>query len=148
MCLLTRQIKPIITKKDMIVIKKLKVEEEYSTIYKKHLIAYFSYYWWGKPFQYIPEALYITILDITRALPKHTSSFGNVDINYYKRGSLMNRKLTVVKQGYHFVIEGSESYKEIGDTKNLFKFLVPKGSQVFLGKTGCGVSNQIIMLKP
>ena len=139
MCLLTRQIKPIITKKDMIVIKRL------DTNHYNNSIHYSSYYFGS--FQYIPKILNIAILGITKRKPIDISSFGDKDHIYYKKKSLINRKLTVIKEGFHFVIEGSDSYEELNDC-TLFKFLVPKGSEIFLGKTGCGVSNQIIMLKP
>lgn len=139
MCLLTRQIKPIITKKDMIVIKKLFVATNGISN------NYFSYYR-RCDFRYIPETLYKTLLDVRRVIPMNTASFGDYDTMYYKQGKLLNRKLTVVEQGFHFIIQDSDSAKELG-VNNIFKFLVPKGSTIYLGKTGCGVSNQIIMLK-
>ena len=145
MCLLTRQIKPIITKKDMIVIKRLRIEESYNN----SELFYYSYYYLR--FQYVPEVLNKTELGIDRRLPKDTSAYGNTDTVYYKEGPLTNRKLTVITQGFHFIIKDSPSYGDlyIHEKRNcIFKFLIPKGSTIFLGKTGLGVSNQIIMLKP
>lgn len=145
MCLFTRQIKSIITKKDMIVVKRLTVEENYSM----RTFTYFSHYYYIR-FKYIPEVLNTTELGITRGKPKDIASFGNIDSTYYKEGPLRNRKLTIIERGFHFMIEESPSYIDSAkyDDQYIFKFLIPKGSQIFLGKTGLGVSNQIIMLKP
>lgn len=137
MCLLTRQIKPITTKKDLVVYKRLNITNNYLS--KK--IKYNSYYQEG--YEYVKGILNTTTFGITKELPNDTISFDNIATDYYKHYNLLiNRKLTVISEGFHACL----TEERLNNYEISFEFLIPKGSLIFKDATGLIVSNQIIML--
>lgn len=134
MCLVTRQIKPRITKKDLVVRKIVRVNHDES-------ITSFC----RSSFIWIKGKLETTELGISKRIPRNCCVHDDPQSEYYKEGNKQrNRKLTVVSQGFHAVVDPNYNCNLSG--YNIRKFLIPAGSTIYKDATGLIVSNKMMML--
>lgn len=140
MCLITKQQKPFIAKRDMVVYKELSwVNHEIA----RSIYEYFSYEI-GKLYKTKIKALSYT---------DNWASYDDKDSQYldkYFDGWFTEKKVRVKNklkcfgQGFHSVNKPSR-FVDVDYT--IYECTIPKGSEYYREPTGCIVSNQIIINK-
>lgn len=139
MCLVTRQIKPITTKKDLVVFKDVEEGFDNAGICK----SLYFYFEWRK------NVLNTTDLCVTRIRPYDFRPPDHNNPNNYFDGIAHlfyvkdKRKLTEVSNGFHAVLTKKRLTQPC---YSRVKFLIPKGSLIFKDATGLIVSNQMMLL--
>ena len=132
MCLVTRQIKPITTKEDLVVFKYVRINEDKSV---------WSCYYPDEPWK--KGELKTTELYSERRLPKGVITFDYETDFVYKDAAFVKQDefITSISKGFHAALTKKR-------LKNLHcrKFLIPKGSKVFKDSTGLIVSNKMMLL--
>ena len=146
MCLITNQQEPKVLKKDLIVYKKV-IEKITKPLTFSSSIQFF---------EWIPGVIYKSKL---RKVPKHKRNeclgFDDIVYNaYYKReyGDYFNyifksKKTIAIDLGFHAAL--SRKRLEINyftTNKNIYKFLIPKGSLYYKDSTGLIVADTMMML--
>jgi hypothetical protein len=137
MRLITKQKKPVILEKDLIVYKQMEVVNG-------EVRSYYMNFSWTL------NVLYKTEIELSRDCTWADGIVGN----YYGFENLTCREdlesyihenFVIFSEGYHFyqTIKRFESYKP----EHIFKCTIPKGSEVYYDETGLGIANQIIINK-
>jgi hypothetical protein len=134
MCLVTKQKKATITKRDIFVYKAVRIE-----MYGERETVHSPYYnhSWGR------EVLFTTELGISRKLIQTCDFYDSTAYSNYIEYEENENPLTLISHGFHFAF----SKKRLVEEPEVRKFLIPKGSSVFKDNSGLGVSNQIMLIK-
>lgn len=139
MCLVTRQRKPRITKRDLVVYKVINVNYLTKAIHSR----YFPEFIWRK------GKMEETKLDYSRTEYNSAERFDREVDNKYCKGNFGSNNyeiITEVGRGFH-ATKTRKRLMECGYSwESIMKFLIPKGSEVFTDITGLIVSNQMMML--
>jgi hypothetical protein len=140
MCLVTRQIKPITTKKDLVVFKDVKTSDQYDNVKTSH---YFFFIWEKgvvNKTEFGIEKQYPFDSPKNKGVCVANPYFDRKSRNFYQKDT---RKHTVIKEGFHAVLTKKRMIKP---RYSKVAFLIPKGSLIFKDATGLIVSNQMMLL--
>lgn len=132
MCLITRQKKPRITKRDRIVYKYVHIDPDGSI---------WSYFIPG--FKWRNGRVRQHKLGISSNTPLGSHKFDGIVAAAYMK--YLDKKVTVVSTGFH----AATTKKRLTVTRNdapIRKFLIPKGSEIFTDITGLIVSNKMRLI--
>lgn len=132
MCLITRQKKPRITKRDRIVYKYVHIDPDGSI---------WSYFITG--FEWRNGRVRQQKLGISSTTPLASHKFDAIVATAYLKH--LDKKVTVVSTGLH----AATTKKRLTANKNhapIRKFLIPKGSEIFTDITGLIVSNKMMLI--
>ena len=128
MCLITKQKKPIITKKDLIV---------YKTLCQDYSATNFR-------FSYILGVLYFQKLVYDNEPKTYMGEKVMKEYGFNHRDfETICKNLTNVHDGFHFYRTKKRALEHKNRDEIIVSCFIPKGSEVFYDKTKLGVTNQI-----